>query len=63
MIRNLLTLDELAEKLKVKKSWVYAQTKVAGGGSFPRIKIGKYLRFDEAAVSNWIKEQNTRKSD
>ena len=63
MLRNLLSIEELAEKLKVKKSWIYAQTKESGKGSFPKIKIGKYLRFDETAVSDWIKKQNTRESE
>ena len=62
MLRDLLTLEELADKLRVKKSWVYKQTKESSKSAFPKIKIGKYLRFDEAEVSDWIKKQNTRET-
>ena len=53
---NLLTLNELAERLKVKKSWLYARTRERGEGTIPKIKLGKYYRFDEEAVMNWIKQ-------
>jgi len=40
-----LTVDELAEKLKVAKSWVYSRTRETGPDTMPRIKVGKYRRF------------------
>jgi len=55
---ELLTLAELAEKLKVRKSWVYARTRETGPGSMPRLKAGKYLRFQEQAVTEWLRERN-----
>ena len=55
---QLLTLEELAQKLKVKRSWVYAQTRETGPGSMPRLKAGKYLRFQEQAVAEWLRERN-----
>jgi excisionase family DNA binding protein len=55
---ELLTLAELAEKLKVRKSWVYARTRETGPGSMPRLKAGKYLRFQEQAVMEWLRERN-----
>lgn len=56
--RDLLTIGEISERLKVRKSWIYRQTKRHGPGSIPRLKVGKYLRFNEAAVMNWIQKQN-----
>lgn len=53
----LLTPDELAEELKVPKTWVYSRTRETGPGSIPRIKIGKYLRFQIAEVMAWIRHQ------
>jgi len=55
---ELLTLEELAERLKVRKSWVYARTRETGAGCLPRIKCGKYLRFEEKAVTQWLRERN-----
>jgi excisionase family DNA binding protein len=55
---ELLTLEELAQKLKVKRSWVYARTRETGPGSMPRLKAGKYLRFQEQAVMQWLREKN-----
>ena len=54
---TLLTIDDLADKLKVPKSWIYARTKQSGPGTIPRIKIGKYLRFDWGDVWEWIQQQ------
>lgn len=58
MDRSLLTVDELAQILKVPKSWIYGKTREAGPESMPRLYIGKYLRFFETDVMNWLKKQN-----
>ena len=58
MNQDLLTIDELAAKLKVKKSWVYGQTRQKGPGTIPRLSVGKYLRFDYQAVMDWLQRQN-----
>jgi excisionase family DNA binding protein len=52
------TLTEMADLLKVKKSWVYSQTMRTGPGAIPRIKIGSRLRFDPEAVEKWILKRN-----
>jgi excisionase family DNA binding protein len=54
---NLLTINEMAEKLRVKKSWLYRQTKKYGPGAIPRIKVGKYLRFNESDVFEWLSKK------
>jgi excisionase family DNA binding protein len=51
---ELLTINEMAEKLKVPLSWIYSRTRITGPGSFPMIKVGKYLRFVEADVIEWL---------
>jgi excisionase family DNA binding protein len=56
-MNNLLTIDELAEKLHVSKEWVYKQTYKKNKGSIPRLKVGKYLRFDWERVQAWLKQK------
>jgi excisionase family DNA binding protein len=54
---NFLTIDELAKKLKVPKSWLYRRTMEKGSDSIPHFKIGKYLRFSEADIFAWIEKK------
>jgi hypothetical protein len=55
---DLLTPAELAERLKVPKSWVFEQTrrraKVRNANPLPCIRLGKYLRFSWVQVSEWL---------
>jgi excisionase family DNA binding protein len=51
------TVNELAQILKVPKSWIYAKTRETGPDSIPRIKVGKYLRFEIDQVLNWLKDK------
>jgi excisionase family DNA binding protein len=53
--RELLTVGELAQRLKIKPSWIYSHTRQKGHGTIPKIQVGKYIRFDEAAVIQWLK--------
>jgi len=55
MNQNLIGVKEMAEKLSVPISWIYQRTRT---GEIPHYKIGKYVRFDEALVWEWIKKQN-----
>lgn len=49
---ELLTVEELAELLKVKKSWVYLQ---ASEGRLPSIKLShKSLRFRRCDVDEYL---------
>lgn len=57
MNHDLLTIDELAERVKVRKSWVYGETRKSGEGSIPRLKVGKYLRFSLAEVLEWLRKR------
>jgi len=56
--QDFLTIAELARRLKVQKSWLYSRTRKTGPGSIPRLRLGKYLRFDYQAVLNWLREQH-----
>ena len=58
MIKNLLTIDEMANELKIGKTWLYSRTRETGPGSIPRLKIGKYLRFDPDMVMAWLVKKN-----
>jgi len=54
--QELLKVEELAKELKVKPSWVYGETRKTGPGSIPRLRVGKYLRFNLQEVLDWLKE-------
>jgi excisionase family DNA binding protein len=51
------TVEELANALKVKPSWVYGETRKTGPGTIPRIKVGKYIRFRLPEVLAWLEER------
>ena len=54
---DIMTMDELAEYLKISKSTLY---KLATENKLPGQKIGKRWRFHKDAVDEWIKKQPTR---
>jgi len=54
MNEELLTVEELADRLKVPASWIYQRTRRRGCDRLPHIKIGKYLRFEAEAVAAWL---------
>jgi len=57
MAQDLLTIDEMAKRLRVKRSWLYFRTMHTGTYSIPRVKVGKYLRFNPDAVMEWIEQE------
>lgn len=52
---SLVDPDELSVRLRVPKSWIYAKTREIGPDAIPRLKVGKYLRFDVKEVLEWLK--------
>lgn len=48
---RLLTVAEVAELLQVKESWLYVACK---RGEFPHVKVGRYVRFSEQQVREWV---------
>lgn len=55
-VERLLTADEVAELLQVRRSWVYAE---ARAGRIPHIRLGRYRRFDAKRVEAWIESRET----
>ena len=53
----LVDVDGLAEYLNVPTSWVYEQTRNRGDGCIPKVKVGKYVRFNIYEVLEWLKRQ------
>jgi excisionase family DNA binding protein len=51
---KLLTAAEIAERLNVPESWVRAETRA---GRIPHLPLGRYRRYDWAAVAAWLEEQ------
>ena len=51
MSSELMTADEVAERLRVPKTWVY---RAARQGDLPSVRCGRYRRFDEGDVERWI---------
>jgi hypothetical protein len=60
MGNNLETIKDLAGRWKVQPSWIYSRTRENGPESLPRIKLGKYLRFEPEAVDTWLQKQNEK---
>ncbi len=54
---RLLSVEEVAELLKVPRSWVYARTRQQGLDRLPGFRLGKYWRFREAEVFAWLERQ------
>ena len=51
---ELITVEELAEKLKVPVSWVYQRTRL-GQEAIPHVRMGKYVRFNLAEVVEFFR--------
>ena len=59
---QLITIKEMAEKLKVPKSWIYQRTRL-GVKSIPHVKLGKYVRFDEDKVIDFFAQKQSELPD
>ncbi len=58
---TLLTVHEVAQILKVPVSWVYEHARVNCRQPLPHLKIGKYLRFSEVDVFNYVQASRSEK--
>ena len=56
---ELITVQELAKKLKVPVSWVYQLTRL-GQDAIPHVKMGKYVRFDWDEVVKFLEDKTDR---
>ena len=50
---EIMTMDELAEYLKISKSTLY---KLAVGKKLPGQKVGKRWRFHKGAIDDWLRQ-------
>ena len=59
---EILTPQQVAERLQLPESWVYEQTRnrasVRGADPLPYMKVGRYLRFKWSDVLAWLERQN-----
>jgi len=55
MDQNLISIKEMAKKLDVPISWPYSRTRT---NDIPHYKVGKYVRFYESEIWEWLKKQN-----
>ena len=60
MNQELLTVEEMAKNLKVSKAWVYRYTRDTGPDAIPRVYAGRYIRFVESDVMDWLRKQNSQ---
>ena len=53
-MNSLMTADDVAQYLCVKRSWVYAE---ARAGRIPHVRLGRYTRFNRESVEAWAAER------
>ena len=54
---ELFTVEELAERLKVPKSWIYERTRL---NAIPFRRLGKYVRFSEKDIQEIMGAERKR---
>ena len=57
MSQKLIGITQLAEILDVKLSFLYSRTRT---NEIPHYKVGKYVKFEESEVWEWLKLQSDR---
>lgn len=57
MKTEIMTIDEVAEYLKLKLKTAYA---LVARGDIPGFKVGGSWRFRKSEIDRWIKEQEKR---
>jgi excisionase family DNA binding protein len=55
----LLTVEQVAQLLQVPPSWVYSRTRSRSRDRIPGFRLGKYWRFRETDISNWLEAQRS----
>jgi len=56
-MENFLTVDELSERLKVSKVWLY---KLVREKRIPFYHIEKCIRFSPSDIQNWLEERRNK---
>jgi excisionase family DNA binding protein len=57
---EILSIDELAEYLKISKSTLY---KLVQDGGLPGQKVGKRWRFHKGAIDDWLRQHPNSKPE
>jgi excisionase family DNA binding protein len=52
----LLTADDAAGLLSVRRSWVYDAVR---DGRLPCVRVGKHVRFLRSDLERWVREQRS----
>ncbi|HXA77668.1 MAG TPA: hypothetical protein VNV41_11105 [Candidatus Acidoferrales bacterium] len=57
---DILTPEQLAERLQVNVSWVYEKSRSSGkhGNPLPVLRCGRYLRFSWTSVCDWLRSES-----
>ena len=50
---QLMTVEDVAEYLRVKPSTVYEW---AANGKLPSVKVGRLWRFERSEIEKWVRE-------
>ena len=56
-LEDLLTMEEMAQVLKVPVSWLYSRTREKGTDTIPCVRVGKYIRLNRPAVIAWTRKR------
>ncbi len=56
-MRQMIDAKELAARLKVPVSWVYDRTRRHGPERLPFHKIGRYVRFSEEEIDEYLESK------
>ncbi len=58
----MLDPEQLAEKLNVPASWVYARTRRGRRSEIPHVRFGRYVRFawGSTEMEDWLKGLTVR---
>jgi excisionase family DNA binding protein len=52
--KDIITPDELAERLKMSRRWISEMTRKRQRNPIPHYKVGRYLRFNWQDVCAWL---------
>lgn len=59
--KQLITIEDLCERWKVDRQWVYRQTHQGARNPLPVVRLGRLLRFREYELEAWLEaHQETR---
>ena len=54
---GLMTVQQVGELLQLPASWVYSHTRGRARDRIPGFRLGKYWRFKETDVVDWLERQ------